>query len=222
MRKLLTGLAFMLVLTCISVSSEAAPWYEPADLNPGDTYQIAFVTSTTTSAIDTNVQYYKDFVNSAADQNPELGKLIFNPIISTIGTNARDNAVVNGPVYNTIGQRVADGYTDMWDGQISAPILYDENGDRYNSDAWTGSWYDGTKHPNWPVGNSNPTCGWTYHTGSYWINYGRHPNAWLYPLYALSEPVAVVPIPPTLWLFASGVAGIGLLRRRYRKARSCG
>ena len=56
--------------------------------------------------------------------------------------DARDNALVVGPVYNLGGALIATDFADMWDGSLLAPIRFNESGDAIpgvGAPVWTGS-----------------------------------------------------------------------------------
>jgi len=58
---------------------------------------------------------------------------------STKNDEARDNALVQGPVYNTRGEMVAADSADIWDGSLLNPIRYTETGDTPSSNfTWDG------------------------------------------------------------------------------------
>ena len=54
---------------------------------------------------------------------------------------------INAPIYNTNGDKVADGTTDLWDGSLDNAIEYDENGQSRSVLVWTatqnGGYWDG-------------------------------------------------------------------------------
>ena len=63
-------------------------------------------------------------------------------IVSAI-RDARSRVDVHSSVYNTNGDKVADGETDLWDGSIDSPVLYDEAGGPEKTNVWTGTAKDG-------------------------------------------------------------------------------
>ena len=60
-------------------------------------------------------------------------------LMSTSSVNAKDRFNFAGTIYNTNGQKVADSKADLFDGSVTNPIYYDENGTQYSSNVWTGS-----------------------------------------------------------------------------------
>ena len=195
----------------------AAPILTPTGLNPGDTYQLAFVTSTSRDALSTNIDDYNTFVQDVANTagfglGGTLGDVTWNAIASTASVSALLNAVVSTSVYNLGDQLVAMGLADMWDGSLVAPISFDENGDSNGPTVWTGSDTDGTPL-NFLGGLPNSTIGISSLDDSNWImTLTSQPSSGLRSLYALSAPLTVpqtpVPIPSSLMLFGSGLVGL--------------
>ena len=98
----------------------------------GDQYRLAFVTSTTTDATSSNIDYYNAIVTNAANSEPARESLgtTWTAIASTAMVAARDNTNTNPvsvglPIYNLAGQLVANSNPDLWDGHLSASISYD-------------------------------------------------------------------------------------------------
>jgi hypothetical protein len=103
--------------------AQALPIFTPSGLNPGDTYQLVFVTSTSTTALSTDIADYNAFVQAAADAvwlggGTILDGVQWSAIGSTDSVNTRDNAVVSGPVYNLGDELVATSFAAMWDGSL--------------------------------------------------------------------------------------------------------
>ena len=95
----------------------------PTGLSPGDTYHLMFNSSTFTDGLSSNINFYNNFVQAAADAaGVGAGQGVsWRAIASTALIDARVNAVVGAdtPVYNTrLGQleKIADGFSDLWDG----------------------------------------------------------------------------------------------------------
>ena len=209
------------ILMLVSVQANAA--FIPVGLNPGDTYQLAFVTSTRRDATSFDIDDYNDFVQAAAD-TAALGG-VWKAIASTPFVDARDNAVVditsNG-VFNMGGEQVASGFGDMWDGDLSNPISYDEYGVNTISEVWTGSTSSGFGDPGLELGSlagfsDNMTSGLSTVSGSDWVQRVNQDGFQQLTLYGLSEVLTVtaVPEPAVIWLFGTGLLGlIGFSKRR--------
>jgi len=186
----------------------------PAGLNPGDTYQLAFVTSTTTAATSSDIATYNAIVQSAA-ANAGMGSLVWHVIGSTLTVDARDNALVAAPVYNMGGELVATGYADFWDGThtTGVGIDFNENNVGRNTNVWTGTDASGTSGGGGDaLGESTPNWGESTFSSVGWVAHGGNTNTVLYSLYALSPVLTVVPEPAAAGLLA--VAALALLKRR--------
>ena len=66
---------------------------------------------------------------------------VYRAILSISGDNARDRLSVSGPVYNLHGTLLAARQADLFDGNLAAPVAYDEYGSliSQNLDVWSGS-----------------------------------------------------------------------------------
>ena len=203
-----------------TMASQAAVVTVPTGLNPGDTYRLVFLTSTTTVATSTSISTYNTFVNAAADLNSDLDAISWTAMGSTATVNVRDNTGTTGAgtsiaIYTVTGNLVANGYTDLWDGFIANEITVDEQGDdNIVTSAWTGSNGIGTTSSNSlglaTVRAGNPTredvSGW-------WMNRIGGANNNSYSMYAMSEVLTVaVPEPSSAALL--GLGGFALIFRR--------
>jgi hypothetical protein len=84
----------LLAFAVLSLSSaQASPITAPTGLNDGDTYRVAFVTSTTRDALSQNIADYNAFVTAVANTQAELFDLgtTWTAITSTSTVGARDN-----------------------------------------------------------------------------------------------------------------------------------
>ncbi len=191
----------------------------------GDTFHLVFVTSISTR-IDlwsapgrlTNANSY---VNSIADSSSIAGIPAINwyAIASDTNKDAKDNALIIGPVHNLGGELVAANSGDMWDGDLGPNndtanpfvglIRYDESGNllSYNSSwqVWTGTLANGVAsnagldHSSVVYASAygkqndpNDTGGSGY--ANNWINLTTIAPAStrIYRFYALSEPITIV------------------------------
>ena len=95
----------------------------PDCLSPGDPYRILFVTSNTRDAQSGNIADYNTFVQNAADgvTGTPFASITFRVLGSTSAVNARDNTGTTGAgdgirIFYYRGRKVADSYTDFYDG----------------------------------------------------------------------------------------------------------
>ena len=209
----------------------ATPITVPTDLNPGDHYRLAFVTSTTRDATSTNIADYNSFVAGVAAGQPELAALgtTWTAIASTATVDARDNTNTNPtlevgvPIYNLGDARIASTNADLWDASIDTPIQFDETGTAHTLIAWTGAAVDGTiAYPLGAsvLGGSTPVFGLGYFADHEWVFWSTASSSTAYSLYAISGMLTVVPEPGTMalgYIGAVALAGCMLRRRVYRK-----
>jgi hypothetical protein len=116
---------------------------------------------------------------------------------------------------------VASGYSDFWDNFLTNAI-YKEQDDTFvvlGRDVWTGTLADGGVLPDFVLGaTTTPLFGNSWDSSSFWAFIGvDSDSANERPMYALSSPITVVPIPAAVWLFGSALIGlIGVARRKAR------
>jgi hypothetical protein len=204
----------------------------PGELKLGDTYHLVFLTKEKQNAFSTSIGTYNIFVQSQAAQNsiltgPDLGVYWFVRG-TTLNDDARGNAVVSAPVYLLDGStKVADGFDDIWDGEIYFPINVDQFGSIVGSPdtIFTGSNSDGTTHfdgvQRFLGSTSNVALGDPTATNSNWIS-SAFTSVWSdeRSFYALSEELTVVPEPAAGSLVASGLLIVFWRRRRLRRDRA--
>ena len=129
----------------------------PDGFAAGDSFRLLFVTTATTTAESSHISLYNDFVQtSAAGGHSAIldFKSEFRALISTGTVDARDNTDTTGtgvPIYWLNSNKVADNYTDFYDGSWASVAGTDESGGTWVSTTatrrvWTGSNADGTKY----------------------------------------------------------------------------
>jgi len=192
--------AAALLLTSIASCSAFAELSVPAGLSPGDSYQLIFNSSTFTQALSSNINFYNNFSQSAADA-AGIGAsegIAWRAVASTASIDARVNAVVgaNTPEYNTHTgplEKIADGFSDMWDGSIDGFPACDEFGQQNFVDPWTGTLSSGLRATGSTLGHSSGTawCGRPSLVNSQWITFIEPSTTTLLAIYALSEVLTV-------------------------------
>jgi hypothetical protein len=196
-------------------------------------YQIAFVTTDTTSGASGLESTYNSLAAADAAANSTLNSLgaTWTAITSTESgstyTDASTNAptYVGVPIFNTLGQQVLSNGAQLFapTATLSNPIYYTETGAQttsFLSEVWTGGYAQLLQHANpsspdyQPLGMNDPWFGEAQTTTSAWNADGTEAFSAL-PIYALSSRITAVPEPSSLALLAAG--GLGLLVvRRYR------
>ncbi len=205
----------------------------PAGLEPGQQFQIAFVTDGTILALSTSISTYNSFVNNdAATQangsvyyNDQL--VTFSAIASTSTVSATSNIGVNSaPVYLADGTLIADSTTTgaggLWSGSLLAPLDEDLTRTVSANYVWTGSDPDGTADPIYPLGSSDGVTvgGDDSATDSTWDGKGLwFSGGETFQVYGISDvlTVAAVPEPSSMLLTLMGLGaafGWRLARRR--------
>lgn len=209
------GFAFVVSFACLlSVAQVRAAVILP-DLPAGSQYQLVFVTAHTHHATSADIEDYNAFVTAEALQSDSLPETNWHAIVSTLAADARDNApTYDLPIYNTAGELVTIG-SGLWettdDVTLLASIAYTQTGAfNWTKYVMTGSEQDGTRdaynYARDDTGSgSSVTFGHSYSLDRTWIRWGH--IGWgttpsnLY-VYALSDPITVVPEPSALIIWS--------------------
>ena len=200
------ALATMTALATQSIAAPVPPSLlhaVPAGLQAGDSFQLMFVSRTARDAQSANIGDYNEFVNAVADSagiGPSSAGVIWFAVASTTAVDARDNATVHAPVYNMQGELLALNSADMWDGSLAHAVNYDEHAVEIISFhmAWTGSHRDGTGLTGRELGAfPSSEFGDLKRSDFGWIENSNGSPLVQHHLYALSEPLQVVPEPST-------------------------
>jgi hypothetical protein len=227
------GIAWLVIagLVVLAGHVEAELMLQPAELDVGDPYRLAFVTSTVRDATSSDIHDYNEFVQAAADSSPLAGLgQSWQAIGSTIAIDARDNTGTNlevdglgVPIHLVDGTLLATGNADLWDGELLSEIDVDEFGVEVpsftNQRVWTGSRSDGTRPQLDTLGGSVPLNfsmqGRLDTSDSEWIRYFAETNNRHNRLYGISGVIIAVPEPTSLTIVllagcaGSLIAGIG-------------
>ena len=172
------GLATVLLIVAVLAAPLAPPlqaqstettvpasWnLKPSGLAAGDKFRLLIVTSTTRNAESTAISDYDTHVQNAvasANGHPDIRSHSsgFKVLGSTETVNARDHTETRTtdtsvPIYYLNGEKVADDYTDLYDGSWDSDVPRDESGEEIGEvgyyveestpTAWTGTENDGT------------------------------------------------------------------------------
>lgn len=218
-RKLIVAL----VLGLTATPALAAPITTPPGLNVGDSYRLAFVTSTATNGQSGNIADYNALATNTANSQPELAALgtTWTAIASTSAVDARDNTNTNPnvgvgvPIYRLDGLRIADNNADLWNSSIQNPLNINQLGNTLSILPWTGTKADGTKGTSGsagPLGADPAIGGSSSQTTQSWIIAGGYntsppnPN----PIYAISD-ILTVAAPPSVGVPAPTISPWGLI-----------
>ena len=212
--------AALCTLTALSAQAITVP----EGVEPGQTYQLVFVTDGTMDALSSDIADYNSFVQAQAELNPSLtgtdDGVTYTAIGSTASVNANSNALVSGPVYLVDGSAlVALNFADFWDGSIATPVNKTQYGaiEQFCC-VWTGTLIDGTGDTGTLLGNYLATGGIVTDANGGWIHNQQNTSSNTASIYALSSVItAPVPVPAAVWLFGSGLLGlVGVARRNER------
>ncbi len=228
MHRIIASLVVFATFAIAPLAASAAIITVPTDLNVGDQYRLAFVTSTTRDATSTDIADYNAFVTALATGVTELNGLgtSWKAIGSTATVDARDNTGTNPsstgvPVYRLDDTRLADNNADLWDEVLFAPLNTDELGTITTELwVWTGTYYDGFAADPDELGSGSPIRGRS-DLADAWMEVISGTPETARPLYAMSDVLTVVPEPNTMFLLcvgATAVVGWQLRRRRRRRA----
>ena len=148
-----------------------------ADLSPGQSFRLMFVTSDGKAATDTTVGPYNAHVQTAASSTADFRplKAYFRAMVqpSTMADYMKPNTRTRSgdlgeddPIYWVKGAKVADSYADLYDGSwdytnVSGDNPTDEAGTAVTGawKVWTGSKPDGTPLTAYQMGSDNVMYG---------------------------------------------------------------
>lgn len=194
----------------------------------GDSYRLIFVTSTTTLATSTDISTYNSFVQGVADA-AGLGGATWKIVGSTEDVDARDNTGTNPTLSSGVPVLLMNGTslfaadnTDLWDG-ANVAVQFDESGTDVGSlRVFTGSTAGGVEEAGagqflgstvvQSNGNVVVRTGGTANTGGTWMRVFSDSPDGARSVYAMSDPLTVIPEPSAALLGAIGA--VMLLRRR--------
>lgn len=164
------------MLGLFGASETHAAIVTPAGLQPGDKFNLVFVSTTTTTATSSDPVYYDNLLQTEAN-NAGLGSYGGQPVswnllgsfeyqltpTSYTGIYANTRFHPASPIYRLDGVKVANNAdfaanntstADLWDGTLQNPININSQGNVQNSFVWTGtdaSGYTGAKTGAWAI-----------------------------------------------------------------------
>lgn len=203
----------------------------PAGLNSGDVFRVVYVTNATTTATSSAISTYNTLVNTDAVAQAGGGEVVYNgaivtfsAIVSTSKVTAIENiGQYNAPVYLPDGSLIATSDSASAGGLWSGSLLHSINKNLTSpatlvQGVWTGTNTSGTQAPSAQLG-FNPfaaAAGETGQTNQYWVlSFASNPNQHR-PIYAISQPLTVVP-EPSSWVLAASIVwwvGVGFFFKR--------
>jgi hypothetical protein len=199
--------AVVAIVLALATTSQAQPITIPSGLNPGDSYRLAFVTSTTRNATSSNIVVYDALVTAAANSVGELASLgtTWHAIGSTTAVDARDHTNTNPgvevgvPIFLLNDTMLVNDNADLWDGTVDTSPQIDETGGvliSVNAEfVWTGTATSGSGETGNELGSATVTQGRAIETSGNWIDSGGSPvnSSINRHLYGISG-VLVVPV----------------------------
>ncbi|MYE86335.1 MAG: hypothetical protein F4X31_08880, partial [Gammaproteobacteria bacterium] len=172
----------------------------PPGLASGATFRLLFVTSTTRNADTADIATYNTFVQDRAKAghsaiSDSCGNL-FKVVGSTM-VNAYDNTATTGtgmPIYWLNGDKVADHYSDFYDGSWDSISARDESGNSLSSvnRVWTGSSDSGARTAGF-LGRANQHISYGLLSQNRPLFFGATDRSNNYPFYGLSPVFTVGP-----------------------------
>ncbi|MDE2938912.1 MAG: cadherin domain-containing protein [Chloroflexota bacterium] len=175
----------------------AADWpLIPGGIEPGGSFRLLFVTSTTRDASSSDIGDYNAHVRSAAGGNASLEpfKDQFTALISTSAVDARDNTGTTGggvSIQWLGGEKVADDYADLYDGDWDSVSGKTEGGSGYTGLVWTGGNKAGEKSGQRYAGAEEVRLGDLGDATLALSSPAAKASGEAYPLYALSPVITV-------------------------------
>lgn len=221
-RKIASLSLFVLSVAAFGPCAQAAP-YVPPSLSPGDSYHLVFISDGLHDATSGVISTYNNFVQSQAALNPVLTGtnvgVTYKAIASTTAIDANANAVVSAPVYNFNGDKIADNFADMWDGNIDNPIAYNQFvATVFPPDIWTGSQPSGIASVGAELGQANPRTGRSDLADSRWVDEIFSNSTFNSRFYGLSQQLTVpVPEPSSFILAMCGLLSVVYVTWRNRR-----
>ncbi|GAA6153667.1 hypothetical protein [Pseudoteredinibacter isoporae] len=129
------AVSFFCLFSTFLRAAEAPEVMVPPGVKPGETFYIVFVTAANDIGTFSSVEELNRIANEEADSSSFKGtddpniewKAMFSHSDGTVQTSNlfQDS---NAPIFNLNGEKVADDVDDMFDGELDAPIAYEQSG----------------------------------------------------------------------------------------------
>ena len=232
MQKSLSRLILAIALAILwDQAAHATVIQTPAGLNPGDQFQIIFVTTGTRDGTSTVIGDYDAFVNADAGSVTYNGlPVTFRAIGSTETVHAKDHigqfsilVYLNDGISKVTNHTTAGMTGGIWSKDFvdTVHLLHSINqaldGTPRNTTVWSGTHEFGLASAH-PLGTSTPSRGFTIQDGGGWITYITKPSSTLESMYGIS-PVLTVPVPEpgSVILLGLGAVSLFAVARRRRQ-----
>jgi len=211
------------VLLCSLSAWGYEPTWVPTGVNPGETYHLVFVTSTSYQATATAIGTYDGYADTQGDTltGSPYGDVTWLCIGST-GASAVTHVNISGPVYRLDDVKVADGSADFWAQPLDSAISTDDTGDNLVDLVWTGITQTGAPDTGNELGKATPRHGDSGLSDWQWAFKATATKTDENNIYAISEALTApdqVPEPGTILLSLMGLAAGAGLRHRRRRSR---
>jgi hypothetical protein len=197
-----------------------------AALDEGAMYRVLFVTEGKRDATSVDINDYNSFVDNAANLGSVAGSLRLNwsVLASSSTVNAQSNTgIMNDDLttvtmFNPLGEIIATSGQDLWDGVLTAAILWNENGLQNDASTATGTDSFGMSISGATLGNGQVGSGISSATNSAWMLLGFPASNTMVSFYGVSsvvsKPMSDVPTPGTIVLMSLGLVVLSFSRYR--------
>ena len=197
----------------------------------GDQYHLAFITSSGRDATSATITVYDTFVQGVADGGSSIvataGAVSWKAMASTPTVEAKAHlGVATGTgfaTFNLHSVKLADDYPDLldqsptWTRPFDVVLTIDETGaDLSDRRTYTGSTGTLTAYTDNEMGAADNTVGIgkLIGEGGIWACGDTTADTSINPMFAMSEPLEIVPEPATAALLLIGAPLLALRRRR--------
>lgn len=167
----------------------------------GDTYRLAFTSSTSRDATSATIADYDTHVQTAANASLlNLAGVTWKAVVSTLTVDADVNTGTDSgsseAILDLASNTIANNYADLWDGSIDNTFGLEEDGVTQSAPAsnelWTGTITSGAKHATQYMGNGgNVQTGKTDQTTTTWTQAFNRAETDLRPIRGMSPVLTI-------------------------------